>query len=296
MTTITGTDLRPELGVVDRGPTAPVSTPSWGPLLAKVRRSLAALGWAALGVAILLAMWAYTASAVDGFPTIAEGLSELRAMLNEPFHDGGPDDKGIGLHLLASLGRVAWGFGLAVIIGVPLGLAMGVSRRVWQTVNPVIQFLRPVSPLAWFPIWLVILKDVTFAAKWVIFITAVWPIVLNTAAGSSTVPKAERDVAKVFHFKRRTYLRQVLVPNSLPSIVTGMRLSMGVAWMVIVAAEMLSSKGAGIGGYIWNVAYNGGSYPKLIGSIIIIGGVGLVLDLFFLRLGRAVAIETGEAH
>jgi len=285
--------LEPSEALAPTLPPVPPDLPSVR--FGRIRRGAAAIAWASVGVAVLLAIWAWAGATVEGFPTPVDGLSQLRDLLADAFHNDGPNDKGIALLLQDSLGRVAQGFVLAVIVGVPLGLAMGSSRRVWQAFNPVIQFLRPVSPLAWYPIWLVILQDTDFAAKWVIFITAIWSIVLNTAAGAAGVPRAERDVARVFKFKRWTYVRQVLVPNSLPSIVTGMRLAMGVAWMVIVAAEMLSG-GSGIGSYIWNDAYNGGSYPKLIAAVILIGAVGLVLDLLFLRLGRAVAIEQGDDH
>src|SRR5207253_11209530 len=152
------------------------------------------------------------------------------SLLAEPLHDGGPNDKGIGLQLLSSLQRVGLGFSIAAVVGIPAGMLIGASRRAWRAANPVIQLLRPVSPLAWFPIWLVILKDAPTAAIWVIFITALWPIVINTAAGAASVPEDQRNVARVFRFGRWQYVRHVLVPHSLPSIVTGLRLAIGVAW------------------------------------------------------------------
>ncbi len=288
------TTLDPGTQAASEAPDAPTREavpPRTGP--SRWRRFAAGAGLGLLGVAVVVALWVLAAARVAEFPSVGEGLSTLRDLLRDPFRDNGPNDKGIGWQLASSLGRVAWGFSLAVAVGVPLGLAMGVSRRWWQAANPVIQFLRPVSPLAWYPIWLVVLKDVDLAARWVIFVTAVWPMVLNAAAGAQTVPSDQREVARVFRFSRRTYVRQVLLPNAMPSIVTGMRQSMGVAWMVIVAAEMLSG-GVGIGSYIWNTAYNGGSYPKLMAAVILIGAVGLVLDLVFVRLGRAVAVEQGS--
>ena len=135
------------------------------------------------------------------------------------------------------------GFSLAVVVGVPVGLAIGASKRAWQAFNPLIQILRPVSPLAWFPIWLDIVPDAGKAAMWVIFITSLWPTVFNTAAGAAAVPPDQQAVAQVFKFGKVAYLRHVLVPNTLPSIVTGMRVSMGIAWMVIVAVEMLAGGG-----------------------------------------------------
>jgi len=178
-----------------------------------------------------------------------------------------------------------------VLVGVPLGFAIGASRRAWQACNPVIQVLRPVSPLAWFPIWLIVFQDSGRAAVWVIFITSLWPTVLNTAAGAAAVPNDQRAVARVFQFGRLAYLRHVLVPNTMPSIVTGMRVSMGIAWMVIVAVEMLASGGGtGIGSYVWE-QYNALNLAGVTAAIVLIGLTGFLLDLVFMRLGRAVAIE-----
>jgi nitrate/nitrite transport system permease protein len=181
------------------------------------------------------------------------------------------------------------GFALAILAGVPFGLAIGASRRAWQAANPIIQFLRPVSPLAWFPIWLTVFRDSPRAAMWVIFITALWPIVINTAAGAASVPRDHRNVARVFRLSKPAYVRHVLVPHALPSVVTGLRLSMGTAWMVIVAVEMLSG-GVGIGTYVWE-EYNALNLGRMTAAIVLIGAVGLLFDLLFLRLGKAVAIE-----
>jgi nitrate/nitrite transport system permease protein len=180
------------------------------------------------------------------------------------------------------------GFGLATVVGVPLGLLIGSSKRAWQAANPVVQLLRPVSPLAWFPIGLVVLKNAPHAAVFVIFITALWPTVVNTAAGAASVPRDHRNVAKVFQFGRVRYIRHVLVPHSMPSLVTGLRLSMGVAWMVIVAVEMLSG-GTGIGFFVWN-SYNGANLGEVIAALLLIGVVGLALDTAFLRIARRVGL------
>ena len=231
--------------------------------------------------------WAIAASRQPDLPTPAKTLHELTTLLSSPFHDSGPNDKGIGLQMLASLQRVGFGFGLAALLGVPLGLAMGASARVWKAANPIVNLLRPVSPLAWFPIWLVLLKDAPKAAIWVIFVTALWPIILNTAAGAASVPRDQRNVARVFKFSRRSYLRNVLLPHTLPSIVTGLRLSIGTAWMVIVAVEMLSG-GSGIGFFVWD-SYNASNLARVIAAIVLIGATGVVMDIGFLRLGRKVA-------
>ena len=159
--------------------------------------------------------------------------------------------------------------------------------------NPLAQLLRPVSPLAWYPILLVIFLDADGASVWVICLTSLWPIVLNTAAGAASVPKDQRNVARVFHLNRSAYVRHILIPHTLGSTITGLRLSMGTAWMVIVAVEMMSGK-TGIGNYVWN-SYNAGDMAKVTASIVVIGATGLVLDLAFLRLGRAVTKQEAQS-
>jgi nitrate/nitrite transport system permease protein len=278
------------------GPAAPpadaASAPPLPPGVPRVRRVLTALAWSFVGLAVVVGLWQLAASSVPELPTPAETFTEMRILLADPFYDNGPNDKGIGVLIGESMARVFKGFTLAALVGVPAGLAIGASRRAWQAFNPVVQLLRPVSPLAWYPIWLVVLKDVPRAGVWVIFITALWPIVLNTAAGVATVPQDHKDVARVFRFGRVAYLRQVLVPDALPSIVTGLRVSMGIAWMVIVAVEMLSG-GVGIGAYVWN-EYNALNLAHVICAIVLIGLVGLALDLLFLRLAKAAAHQEAQ--
>jgi nitrate/nitrite transport system permease protein len=276
-----GPDVRGEVGA-----------PPLPPGVSRLRRTAAGLAWSLVGLAIVVGLWQLAASSVPELPTPADTFGEMGTLLSDPFYDNGPNDKGIGVLVGESMLRVFKGFGLAAVVGVPFGLAIGASRRAWQAFNPVVQLLRPVSPLAWYPIWLVVLKDVPQAGVWVIFITALWPIVLNTAAGVATVPQDHKDVARVFRFGRVAYLRQVLIPDSLPSIVTGLRVSMGIAWMVIVAVEMLSG-GVGIGAYVWN-EYNALNLAHVICAILLIGVVGLALDLLFLRLARAVAHQEAQ--
>lgn len=240
-----------------------------------------------VGFGVLVALWALASSRVAELPSPSTTFTTLWDMLSSPFYDNGPNDKGFAVQLAASLTRVFKGFVLAAAVGIPLGLLMGANRWVWRAANPLVQLLRPVSPLAWFPIWLVILKSAPNAAVWVIFITALWPIVLNTAAGAAAIPPDHRNVARVFRFGRLAYARHVLFPDALPSIVTGLRQSMGVAWMVIVAVEMLSG-GTGVGFLVWD-SYNALNLAKVISAILIIGAVGLIIDFLFLKLGRAVA-------
>jgi nitrate/nitrite transport system permease protein len=264
-------------------------TPDRSSLLRKRLLGYAAtIGWACVGLVVLGLMWSLAAWRVKDLPTPGATFSELLKLLRDPIRNEGPNDQGIGLQLFGSLLRVAKGFGAAVLIGVPIGLGIGASRRAWKAANPLIQLLRPVSPLAWFPIWLVSVKSAPKAAIVVIFITALWPIILNTAAAAAAIPSDQKHVATVFKFNRRTYLRHVLLPNALPGIVTGMRLSMGVAWMVIVAVEMLSG-GTGIGFFVWD-AYNALNLARVVAAILLIGVTGLVLDAAFLRLDRKVAL------
>jgi len=259
----------------------------------RARTFLSSFLWALIGFVVVGALWQLATIFADKLPTPGDTLSAIRTMAADPFYDNGPNDKGIGLRLWSSLGRVAKGWALAVVVGVPLGLFMGASKRAWRAANPVVQLLRPVSPLAWFPIWLVYFQQSDKAAVWTIFITALWPTVLNTAAGAAAIPDDHKRVARVFKFGRMAYVRHVLVPDSLPSIVTGLRLSMGIAWMVIVATEMLSG-GVGAGTFIWD-AYNASNLNQVAAAIVFIGLVGFALDLGFLRLGRAVAIEKEQS-
>ena len=250
---------------------------------------LASIGWALLGIAVFVALWHVATLRVTKVPSPVDTFDKLRSLLAHPFgkHAG---TTGIGSQLLSSLGRVFKGFALAAIVGIPLGLWIGSSRRAWKAVNPLVQLLRPVSPLAWFPIWLVVFRNAPNAAIFVIFITALWPIVINTAAGAAAVPADHRNVARVFRFNRRAYIRHVLIPDALPNIVTGLRTSMGIAWMVIVAVEMLSG-GVGIGFYIWD-AYNASNLSGVTAAIVLIGVVGLTLDAVFMKFSRMVAVES----
>lgn len=250
-------------------------------------RALGTAAWAALGFAGLIGLWAIVAAFSPDLPTPRDGFESLRQLMSSPFHDAGPNDRGIGLHLWTSLQRVFLGFALATAVAVPLGFAMGASKRAWSAINPIVQLLRPVSPLAWFPIGLVVLKAAPSAAVFVIFVTALWPTVINTAFGVASVPQDHRNVARVFRFSRVKYVRHVLAPYSLPSVVTGMRISMGIAWMVIVAVEMLSG-GTGIGFFVWD-SYNANDLAQVVAAIFCIGGVGVALDVAFGRLLRRVS-------
>lgn len=258
-------------------------------LPSRARRRFAAVGWGVVGVLVFGALWQIIHLRTPSLPGPVAVLDTLGELLGDAFAADGPAGKGIALQLYDSVSKVLRGFALAAVIGIPVGFLIGCSRRAHQIANPVIQVLRPVSPLAWFPIWLTIMVTSEPAAIGVIFITAVWPVIINTAAGAASVPSYQRNVARVFRFSRRTELREIVVPHALPQVVTGLRLSLGVAWMVIVAAEMLSAA-SGIGFYIWQ-SYNGQGLTYVMAAIILIGVTGLVMDLCFQWLGRRVAHE-----
>jgi nitrate/nitrite transport system permease protein len=272
-----------------RRPPALVRRASWA--RRRLPRIAEGIGLAAVGFALLIGIWALAASISSGLPTPGAAFTALRTLLSSPFHDHGANDKGIGLQLLTSILRVFTGFGLATAIAVPLGFMLGASRRAWGVVNPIVQILRPVSPLAWFPLGLVVFKSAPTAAVSVIFVTALWPTIINTAFGAASVPQSHRNVARVFRFSRLDYARHVLIPHSLPAVITGMRISMGIAWMVIVAVEMLSGS-TGIGFFVWD-AYNASNLANVIAAIVLIGLVGFALDGVFGALLRRVSHEAG---
>jgi len=236
-------------------------------------------------VCVLLLAWgAVWLAAGREFPTPLSTARTLAELLRNPFYNSGPNDKGIGLQLMGSLLRVFSGFLMGSAVAIPIGALMGASKLWNRTIYPLVQVLRPVSPLAWFPLGLATLKSAENATIFAIFITSLWPTLINTAFGVGSVPKEFHQVAQVFQFSRGRYFRKVLLPYSLPHIITGLRLSMGVAWMVIVAAEMLSG-GAGIGFFVWD-SWNALNLDRVISAILIIGAVGLVLDRGFEFLSR----------
>lgn len=208
----------------------------------------------------------------------------FKEVIKDPMQNE-PDVKGIGTKLLSSLKRVGIGFGLGSLIAIPLGLVMGASKTVMNIINPIVQLLRPVSPLAWFPLGLAVFKDSPAASIFMIFICSLWPTVINTAFGVSSIPQDHKNVGKAFGFSKTKYLTRIMLPFTLPHILTGLRLAIGVAWMVIVAGEMLSG-GIGLGYFVWEEGFNGGSIAKIIVAIIIIGIVGLILDKLFMTLQK----------
>ena len=210
--------------------------------------------------------------------------------ISHPFFDDGGTSKGLGWQILLSLQRVALGYGLAALVGIGIGGLLGLNRFIGKGLDPVIQVLRTVPPLAWFPISLMVFQDASTSAIFVIFITAIWPIIINTAVGIREIPEDYTNVARVLRLRKGEYIRNVVIPATVPYVFTGLRIAVGLAWLAIVAAEMLKADG-GIGYFIWD-AYNAGgdgSSSQIILAIVYVGLVGLALDRLVAWAGRRVA-------
>jgi len=222
----------------------------------------------------------------DGIPTPAQIGATIWKHARDPFYDNGPNDKGIGIQIGWSLARVLGGFLLAALVAIPLGFVIGMSPLFHRALNPFIQILKPISPLAWMPLALYTIKDSATSSIFVIFICSIWPMLINTAHGVASVRRDWLNVAKTLEVGvlRKAFL--VVLPAAAPTILTGMRISMGIAWLVIVAAEMLVG-GTGIGYFVWN-EWNNLSLSNVIFAILMIGLVGMLLDMVFGVLQRAV--------
>ena len=229
-----------------------------------------------LTLAVIMGIWSFVGSRIEGFPTPFSTYEKALEVFANPFASGDEGTPGIAIQLMYSLGRVFAGFVVAAIVGIPLGLAVGMSKKVYYALNPYIQILRPVSPLAWLPLILFVFKDINVTALFVIFITSIWPIIINTALGVKSVSEDYINVAKVLRFNSIEMTTKIILPVAVPYIFTGMRLSLGIGWLVIVAAEMLTG-GIGIGFWIWD-EYNNLEYRSIIIGIAIVGIVGLILD------------------
>ncbi|WP_207532004.1 nitrate ABC transporter permease [Desertivirga arenae] len=213
----------------------------------------------------------------------------FKELIADPFYDYGPNDKGIGLQLMSSIKRVFLGFGIGSLIAIPMGLLMGSSKVTMRLFNPIVQILRPVSPLAWFPLGLLAFQAAEGATVFIIAITSLWPTLINTSFGVASIPDDHKNVGKAFGFSKWKYVTKIMFPFALPHIITGLRLSIGVAWLVIVAGEMLSG-GVGIGFFVWD-SWNGLSLEKILIAILIIGTVGLLLDKVFNAVQHVFAWE-----
>ncbi|WP_018873309.1 nitrate ABC transporter permease [Thioalkalivibrio sp. ALJ16] len=211
-----------------------------------------------------------------GIPAPTEVFAHAVSELSNPFYDAGPNDKGIGIQLAYSIYRVLLGFALAALIAIPFGFVIGMSPLLNKAFDPYIQVLKPISPLAWMPLALFIIRDSNISAIFVIFICSIWPMLVNTAYGVASVRNDWLNVAKTHELSKIRTAFTVILPAAAPTILTGMRISIGIAWLVIVAAEMLVG-GTGIGYYIWN-EWNNLDLASVIFAILMIGVIGFILD------------------
>ncbi|VTU31691.1 nitrate ABC transporter permease [Variovorax sp. PBL-E5] len=247
-----------------------------------------------LGFALLVLVWELVAmKSSNGFPSPLQTWKEALVVFSDPFYSNGPNDQGVGWNVLSSLRRVALGFGLAAAVGIPAGFAIGRFDFLGRMFNPLISLLRPVSPLAWLPIGLLVFKGANPAAIWTIFICSIWPMIINTAVGVQRVPGDYMNVARVLNLSEWKVLTRILFPAVLPYMLTGVRLAVGTAWLVIVAAEMLTG-GVGIGFWVWD-EWNNLNVAHIIIAIFVIGIVGLVLEFALIKVATAFTFEEVKA-
>jgi nitrate/nitrite transport system permease protein len=242
-----------------------------------------------IGMALLVGIWALLTMNSTTFPTPKETFDAAVKLFADPFYSKGPNDQGIGWNVLNSLQRVAVGFGLAALVGIPMGFMLGRFTFLNRMVNPLVSLLRPVSPLAWLPIGLLVFKAANPAAIWTIFICSIWPMIINTAVGVQRVPQDYLNVARVLNLSEWKVITKILFPAVLPYMLTGVRLSVGTAWLVIVAAEMLTG-GVGIGFWVWD-EWNNLNVKHIIVAIFVIGIVGLLLEQLLITIARRFSYD-----
>lgn len=260
------------------------------PLQIKTRALVQAVAPPFLGFGLFALLWQIIASQSAGtFPTPYATLQQAIEVFSDPFYRKSINDQGIGWNVLSSLRRVAIGFGLAALVGIPLGFVIGRSAFVSRMLSPIIGLLRPISPLAWLPIGLLVFKGANPAAIWTIFICSIWPMVINTAIGVQRIPSDYLNVAKVLDLSEWKIFKTILLPSTLPYMLTGVRLAVGTAWLVIVAAEMLTG-GVGIGFWLWD-EWNNLNVKNIIIAIFMIGVVGLCLEFLLIKLAGAFTYE-----
>jgi nitrate/nitrite transport system permease protein len=262
---------------VSAPPAAPVVPYDWGALALQVFAPLA-------GIALLVGIWALLTMKGGSFPTPAATFDAAVKLFADPFYSKGPNDQGIGWNILNSLQRVAIGFGMAALVGIPMGFMIGRFEVLNRMISPLISLLRPVSPLAWLPIGLLVFKAANPAAIWTIFICSIWPMIINTAVGVQRVPQDYLNVARVLNLSEWKVITRILLPAVLPYMLTGVRLSVGTAWLVIVAAEMLTG-GVGIGFWVWD-EWNNLNVQHILIAIFVIGVVGLLLEQLLITVAK----------
>jgi nitrate/nitrite transport system permease protein len=244
----------------------------------------------AIALLIFLVIWQVLTSLPGAtLPTPIQTVEETWELIINPFFDNGGNDKGLFWQVFTSLQRVALGYTLAAIVGIGLGILIGTSTFMFRALDPIFQVLRTVPPLAWLPISLAAFQQANPSAIFVIFITAIWPIIINTAEGVRQIPQDYNNVARVLRLSRTEYFFKILMPATVPYIFTGLRIGIGLSWLAIVAAEMLIG-GVGIGFFIWD-AWNSSRISDIIIAIIYVGLVGLLLDWLVGQVAKLVAPE-----
>ena len=274
--------LAPAMQAQPRGIRAPREPIVWRGLAGKLLPPL-------LGMALLVGIWALLTMKGGAFPTPAATFEAAVKLFSNPFYQKGPNDQGIGWNILFSLQRVALGFGMAAIVGIPLGFVIGRFATLNRMVSPLISLLKPVSPLAWLPIGLLVFKAANPAAIWTIFICSIWPMVINTAVGVQRVPEDYLNVARVLKLSEWKIATRILLPSVMPYMLTGVRLSVGTAWLVIVAAEMLTG-GVGIGFWVWD-EWNNLNVPHILIAIFVIGVVGMLLEFLLIAIAKRFSYD-----
>lgn len=263
-------------------------------ILEWIRRSFVVFLLSMFGFGLLIAGWWITAAYFTNLmPTPPEALERSLDYIMNPFYERGPGDIGIGYLLFNSLKRVFLGFFLGSLVSIPVGFLIGLSKTANMIFNPVVQILRPVSPVAWLPIALAVFNLSDPSAVFVIFITSLWPTVINTAAGVASVQKDYLFVARLVEMPRWKQILKIILPASLPHILTGLRVSLGIAWLVIVAVEMLTGV-QGIGFFIWD-EWNRLNLSSVFLAIVVIGLTGYVLDIFIAMLQEKFQIKNSES-
>ena len=242
-----------------------------------------------LGMALFIGVWALVSQTSPQLPGPIKTWDSAVQLFSNPFYRNGPNDQGIGWNILNSLERVGIGFGMAALIGIPLGFMIGRFKFLNGMLSPIVSLLRPVSPLAWLPIGLLVFKAANPAAIWVIFISSIWPMIINTAVGVSRIPQDYMNVARVLNLSEWKIFTHILFPATLPYMLTGIRLSIGVAWLVIVAAEMLTG-GVGLGFWVWD-EWNNLNVEHIIIAIFVVGIVGLLLEQVLVLLANRFNYE-----
>jgi len=243
-----------------------------------------------LGMLVLIGIWYVATHKGGSIPGPVQTWDAAVTLFADPFYRNGPNDQGIGWNILSSLQRVGIGFGFAALVGIPLGFILGRSAFLSAMINPIISLLRPVSPLAWLPIGLLVFKKADPAATYTIFICSIWPMIMNTAQGVQRVPQDYLNVARVLALSEWKVVTKILFPAVLPYMLTGIRLSIGTAWLVIVAAEMLTG-GVGIGFWVWD-EWNNLKVEHIIIAIFVIGIVGLILEQSLILLAKKLTKES----